>query len=81
MMPRRIGHRGLAEPSHLRMHQAFEEGEFSGGAKHFAANPSPIRQTVRSQRLPTPARHELLDDVWANQNRARQLVSIDDLKA
>ncbi len=81
MMPRRIGHRGLAEPSHLRMHQAFEEGEFSGGAKHFAANPSPIRQTVRSQCFPTPAGNELTDDVRANQNRARQLVGIDDLKA
>ena len=81
MMPRRIGHRGLAEPGHLRMHQAFEEGELSGGAKHFATNPRPIRQTVRTQCFPTPTRHELLDYFRANQNRARQLVSIDDLKA
>jgi len=81
MMPRRIGHRGLAEPGHLRMHQAFKEGELGGGAKHLATNPRPIRQSVRSQRLPTPTRNELLDYFRANQNRARQLVSIDDLKA
>ena len=81
MMPRRIGHRGLAEPGHLRMDQAFEEGELSGGAKHLAANPTTIRQTVLAQCLPTPARNELKDDVRANQNRARQLVGIDDLKA
>jgi hypothetical protein len=63
------------------MHQAFEEGELSGGANHLATNPSPIRQSVRSQHLPTPTRNELLDYFRANQNRARQLVSIDDLKA
>ncbi len=80
-MPRRIGHRGLAEPGHLRMHQAFKEGELRGGAENLAANPSPIRQTVRTQCFPTPARRELLNYFWANQNRACQLVSIDDLKA
>ena len=81
MMPRRIGHRGLAEPGHLRMHQSFEEGELSGGAENFASNPSPIRQSVRSQCFPPPTRNELLDYFRANQNRACQLVSIDDLKA
>ncbi len=81
MMPRRIGHRGVAEPGHLWMQQAFEEGELSGGAKNLAADPTPVRQTVRPQCFPTPARNELMDDVRANQNRARQLVGIDDLKA
>ncbi len=81
MMLRRIGHRSLAEPGDLRMHHAFEESELSGGAKNLATNPSPIRQTIRPQCFPTPARNELKDDVRANQNRARQLVGIDDLKA
>ena len=80
MMPRRIGHRSLAEPGHLRMHQAFQEGELSGVAKNLATNPTPIRHTIRAQCFPTPARNELKDDVRANQNRARQLVGIDDLK-
>lgn len=77
----RISDRGLAKPSYLGVHQGFDKGEFRRGTEHLAANPSPIRQAIRTQRLPAPAGDQLSGDIRPGQHRAGQLVRVDDVEA
>lgn len=81
MMLRRISHRRMAETGHLGMDQGLEEGEFSGGTKNLPTNPSPIGHAIGAQRRPAPARDQLVSDVRTGQNRAGELVGIDNMEA
>jgi hypothetical protein len=61
--------------------QGFEKSEFGGSPEDLPANPGPVGQTIRPQRFPAPAGDELLDDIRTDQDRARQLICINNVEA
>ena len=72
VMTCRIGHGSLPKPSHLGMQQGLQKSQFHGISEDFPANPSAIRQAVRTKHFPTPTVDELPNDVGPDQDRARQ---------
>lgn len=81
MMAGRIGDGGRPQASHFGVQQGFEKSEFSRSPEDLPANPGPVRQAVRAQRVPPPTGDELLDDVRTDQDGARQLIRVDDVEA
>ena len=81
MMAGRIGDGGRPQASYFGVQQGFEKSEFSRSPEDLPANPGPVGQTIRPQRFPAPAGDELLDDIRTDQDRARQLICINNVEA